>query len=89
MTNSVSSPYTIDAFFAGVGGIELGFTQTGEFRVVYANEFDKNARKTYAENQYKANKKSFHIGSVCFIMRKRSKNIHPIKRLTFRVHIKA
>ena len=50
MTNSVSSPYTIDAFFAGVGGIELGFTQTGEFRVVYANEFDKNARKTYAEN---------------------------------------
>ena len=51
MTNSVSSaPYTIDAFFAGVGGIELGFKQTGEFRVVYANEFDKNARKTYAEN---------------------------------------
>lgn len=50
MTNSVSAPYTIDAFFAGVGGIELGFTQTGEFRVVYANEFDKNARKTYAEN---------------------------------------
>ena len=50
MTNSVSSPYTIDAFFAGVGGIELGFKQTGEFRVVYANEFDKNAQKTYAEN---------------------------------------
>lgn len=35
MTNSVSYPYTIDAFFAGVGGIELGFKQTGEFRVVY------------------------------------------------------
>lgn len=51
MTKSVSSaPYTIDAFFAGVGGIELGFQQTGEFRVVYANEFDKNARATYAEN---------------------------------------
>ena len=32
------------------GGIELGFEQTGEFRVVYANEFDKNARKTYAKN---------------------------------------
>ena len=52
MANSVSSthPYNIDAFFAGVGGIELGFTQTGEFRVVYANEFDKNARITYELN---------------------------------------
>lgn len=53
MTNSVSSTpkkLDIDAFFSGVGGIELGFEQTGEFRVVYANEFDKNARVTYAEN---------------------------------------
>lgn len=54
MTNSVSSAtpkqYQIDAFFAGVGGIELGFEQTGEFRVVYANEFDKNARETYTVN---------------------------------------
>lgn len=54
MTNSVSSvtdkKYNIVAFFSGVGGIELGFEQTGEFRVVYANEFDKNARKTYALN---------------------------------------
>ncbi|MHC3378027.1 DNA (cytosine-5-)-methyltransferase [Ligilactobacillus equi] len=54
MTNSVSSATdkkrTISAFFAGVGGIELGFKQTGEFRVVYANEFDKNAQITYAEN---------------------------------------
>lgn len=54
MTNSVSSAdtgkYSIVSFFAGVGGIELGFEQTGKFRVVYANEFDKNARKTYAKN---------------------------------------
>ena len=53
MTKSVSSTpnqYSVDAFFAGVGGIELGFTQTGEFRVVYANEFDKNARETYKLN---------------------------------------
>lgn len=42
--------YDIDSFFTGVGGIELGFEQTGEFRVAYANEFDKNARKTYALN---------------------------------------
>lgn len=54
MTNSVSSTaskkHTIAAFFSGVGGIELGFEQTGKFRVVYANEFDKNAQITYAEN---------------------------------------
>jgi DNA (cytosine-5)-methyltransferase 1 len=51
MTESVSSaPFTGDAFFAGVGGIELGFEQTGKLRIVYANEFDKNARKTYALN---------------------------------------
>lgn len=57
MTNSVSSiaseDFTISAFFSGVGGIELGFEQTGEFRVVYANEFDKNAQITYAENHPK------------------------------------
>ncbi len=61
MTNSVSpaaleeyaagtEKRTISAFFSGVGGIELGFKQTGEFRVVYANEFDKNAQITYEEN---------------------------------------
>src|SRR5699024_3670418 len=33
-----------------VGGIELGFENTGKFRVVYANEFDKNATITYKEN---------------------------------------
>lgn len=59
MTKSVSSQplkkYSIDAFFAGVGGIELGFEQTGEFRVAYANEFDKNARKTYSENNPNVN----------------------------------
>lgn len=53
MTESVSSTkpvYEINAFFAGVGGIELGFEQTSEFRTVYANEFDKNARVTYKLN---------------------------------------
>ncbi|OFI48525.1 DNA (cytosine-5-)-methyltransferase [Floricoccus tropicus] len=54
MTNSVSSTsekmFDIAAFFSGVGGIELGFEQTGKFRVVYANEFDKNAQITYKKN---------------------------------------
>ena len=55
MTNSVSSnrpeKYNIAAFFSGVGGIELGFEQTNEFRVVYVNEFDKYVRKIYSFNQ--------------------------------------
>ena len=53
MKESVSSTkpvYEVNAFFSGVGGIELGFEQTSEFRTVYANEFDKNARITYELN---------------------------------------
>ena len=34
------------SFFAGVGGIDLGFEQTGAFEVIYANEFDPFAVKT-------------------------------------------
>lgn len=42
--------FTLASFFAGVGGIELGFEKTGEFSTVYANEYDKNAQITYATN---------------------------------------
>lgn len=42
--------YSLASFFAGVGGIELGFEKTGEFSTVYANEFDKNAHITYSTN---------------------------------------
>ena len=45
-----TAKYNIAAFFSGVGGIELGFEQTGKFHTVYANEFDANARTTYALN---------------------------------------
>ncbi|GMC03606.1 cytosine-specific methyltransferase [Enterococcus thailandicus] len=50
VSSSVESKRTIAAFFSGVGGIELGFTSTGKFRVMYANEFDRNAIITYREN---------------------------------------
>lgn len=42
--------YNIGSFFAGVGGIELGFKQAGFSNPVYANEFDKWAQKTYQAN---------------------------------------
>ena len=38
------------SFFAGVGGIDIGFEQTGAFEVVYANEIDPYPVKTYELN---------------------------------------
>jgi DNA (cytosine-5)-methyltransferase 1 len=37
------------SFFAGVGGIDYAFEQAN-FEIIYANEFDKNAVKTYEYN---------------------------------------
>ena len=42
--------YTVASFFAGVGGIDLGFEQTGKFKVVYANEYNPEPVRTYEEN---------------------------------------
>lgn len=41
---------TVASFFAGVGGIDIGFENESNFKVIYANEIDKYARKTYEEN---------------------------------------
>lgn len=38
------------SFFAGVGGIDKGFEETGEFKTIYANEFDKYPVETYNLN---------------------------------------
>lgn len=40
---------TCASFFAGVGGIDIGFESAG-FKTVYANEFDPYPVKTYEEN---------------------------------------
>lgn len=40
----------IASFFAGVGGIDLGFEQTGIFKTIYANEIDIHATKTFEAN---------------------------------------
>ena len=44
------SKYTIASFFAGVGGIDLGFEQTGKFTTIYANEFDPSPVQTFEAN---------------------------------------
>ena len=42
--------YKCASFFAGVGGIDLGFEKTGNFEIVFANEFDDYPIKTYEYN---------------------------------------
>lgn len=46
----MSEIMTCASFFAGVGGIDLGFEKTGAFRTVYANEFDISPVTTFKEN---------------------------------------
>ena len=41
--------YRVASLFAGIGGICLGFKQAG-FEIVWANEIDKNACRTYRHN---------------------------------------
>ncbi len=40
---------TVASFFAGVGGIDLGFEKAG-FKTIYANEFDNYAAETFELN---------------------------------------
>lgn len=42
--------YKMTSFFAGVGGIDLGFEQTKKFETIYANEFDRYAAETFELN---------------------------------------
>lgn len=42
--------YKCASFFAGVGGIDLGFEKTGVFKTIYANEFDSFPAKTMELN---------------------------------------
>ncbi len=41
--------YKVASFFAGCGGLDLGFEQAG-FRVVWANESAAHCRATYVRN---------------------------------------
>ncbi|EAF4198705.1 DNA (cytosine-5-)-methyltransferase, partial [Listeria monocytogenes] len=42
--------YRAISLFAGVGGLDLGFEQTGKFETIWANEFDEKASLTYRSN---------------------------------------
>ena len=55
--------YTIASFFAGVGGIDLGFEQTNKCKTIYANEFDPYASETFEKNfpDVKVDQRDIHI----------------------------
>lgn len=53
----------IVSFFAGCGGLDLGFEQAG-FHVVWANEFEPHCRATYIRNHPNT---EFVLGDVCKI----------------------
>ena len=42
--------YKVASFFSGVGGIDLGFEQTGSFKTIYANEFNPYPAETFELN---------------------------------------
>ena len=42
--------FTLASFFAGVGGIDKGFEDTGRCHTIYANEFDEYPAKTFEAN---------------------------------------
>ena len=51
------------SFFAGCGGLDLGFEQAG-FNVVWANEFEPHCRATYIRNHPNT---EFVLGDICKI----------------------
>lgn len=55
--------YTIASFFAGVGGIDLGFELTNQCKTIYANEFDPYASETLEKNfpDIKVDQRDIHI----------------------------
>lgn len=55
--------YTVASFFAGCGGLDLGFEQVG-FNVVWANEFEPHCSATYIRNHPDV---KFVLGDICHI----------------------
>ena len=51
------------SFFAGCGGLDLGFEQAG-FQVIWANEFEPHCQATYTHNHPNT---KFVLGDICKI----------------------
>jgi DNA (cytosine-5)-methyltransferase 1 len=44
------SRYTVVSLFSGAGGLDLGFVQTGLYRIIFANDILEPAMMTYSRN---------------------------------------
>ena len=52
----------VASFFAGCGGLDLGFEQAG-YKIVWANEFDSDIYATYELNHPNTDRKSTRLNS--------------------------
>lgn len=48
--NTVSNKIKVISLFSGSGGLDLGFLATGKFKIIYANDFNKQACDSYRHN---------------------------------------
>jgi len=46
----ISNKSKIISLFSGSGGLDLGFLATGKFKIIFANDFSKEACETYTHN---------------------------------------
>ena len=54
--------FAID-LFSGVGGLSLGFKSAG-YKVLYANEFDKNIAASYKKNHFETEVDTRNIADI-------------------------
>jgi DNA (cytosine-5)-methyltransferase 1 len=48
--NEIANKLQVISLFSGSGGLDLGFLATGKFEIIFANDFNKAACETYANN---------------------------------------
>ena len=48
--NKTSNKIKVISLFSGSGGLDLGFLATGKFKIIYANDFNKQACDSYRYN---------------------------------------
>jgi DNA (cytosine-5)-methyltransferase 1 len=60
---SATAPPTVLSMFAGCGGMDLGFIRAG-FDVVWANEWDADAARTYQRNLCGGKASHMHVGDI-------------------------
>lgn len=74
VNSKVNKPNLID-LFAGAGGLSLGLSQAG-FRIIFANDIDKSALRTYSFNHPEVDGKNIVLGDIEKLASKINRYIH-------------